>query len=107
MKIAEFGRQEMTKQRIFPFIVNGKFWKELEVNEKAIREGHIVVTALTSNNDFYFSGVMPEITVKMRHVVFQLAEVTETINPYKANWFSGFWIVDDKLYIEDENLYTK
>lgn len=42
-----------------------------------------------------------------RQVRFQLAEVAQSKNGFCAGWFTGFWLVDDNLYLEDGKIYLK
>jgi len=100
--MAKSGDKTMTKQRIFPFMVNGQFWKEIEVSEEDIKKGHTVVYVIEKADIFNNSAM-----TNVKRVIFQLCELAETANDYVARWFVGFWITDNRLYIEDGSLYTR
>ena len=97
----------MTEQRIFPFMVNGQFWREIEVDDKILKYGRMVVPVRTETDSALYDVSDPNPTAIVKHVVFQLAELGESKNNYVARWFHGFWVVDDSLYLKDEKLYLK
>jgi hypothetical protein len=99
----------MTDQRRFPFFVNGEFWKEVEVSEDTIKQGYCVTYATTRIEKLLLDiGWNSNITKSLcKNIVFRLAEMVETKGDYTARWFSGFWVFDSSLYLEDGKLYYK
>lgn len=96
----------MTDQRIFPFFVNGIYWRKLAVDEQAIRQGFVlrhVTTQLTACSRL--PG--PETMAAMKKICFQLAECGEQQHGMVAHWVQAFWICDEELEIEDGHLYLK
>ena len=90
-----------TEQRSFPFFVNGQYWKNMTIDELNIRDGRFIYPIMTQ------TGEMPDMMAPMKKVVFQLAECSEQKNGRMANWISGFWLCDDDIYFEKENIYLK
>ena len=90
----------MTEQRIFPFFVNGVFWKNMAVDEEIIKRGRIDYSVIPK--EFNKCPL-----TKIKQIFFQLAECAQQKNGMVANWISGFWLCDEELYIEDKHLYLK
>jgi len=96
----------MTDQRIFPFYVNGEFWMRSLVSETELLHGYSIR---------YISTKMPAVsccinlkeTSKMKMVNFQLAEIRQIKGDFLAEWFDGFWVVDDDLEMKDGEVYLK
>ena len=97
----------MTDQRIFPFFVNGVYWKKIQIDERAIKEGYFIQCVVTKPQPIFNSDEMPDMMAHMKRVLFQLVECAEQKNRMIANWTQGFWVCDDELYIEDDGLYMK
>lgn len=96
------------KQCIFPFIVNGQFWESKCVEERAIREGRIIIPVATE-----LDGTKAKVydiqnsMATLKKVVFQLVEAGQQKDNYVARWFSCFWLVDDKVVLKEGRLYLK
>lgn len=117
----------MTEQRIFPFFVNGQIWRTIEVDECDIQNGRkvmVVMSKLSPISDL--DDAMPEMMATSQRVCFQLAQIREyypenkpkseqeedvesykSFKNYMAEWFTGFWVCDKRLVLEDSRLYLR
>ena len=113
----------MTEQRIFPFFVNGEFWKTMEVSEDEIKRGEKIYHVTKRFRISKESRVYPTTDLIAKKVIFSLTEVREyypdnfplpkdcigrmLFRNYMARWFSGFWLVDKDIEIEDNRLFLR
>lgn len=95
----------MTGQRIFPFLVNGQFWKKMEITEEVIRRGeiYIVVMKVLSSKDLNTHQAY----CNMRRIRFALVESFQEKHGYASQWFECFWVVDDDVYLDQDKIYLK
>lgn len=94
----------MTDQRIFPFFVNGQFWKRIEVEAKHIKQGYYHLPVVS--RDFVVDGPMSQVVC--REALFHLASImAEAKGSYRAEFFTGFWVIDPNLELEDVSLYCR
>ena len=94
----------MTDQRRFPFFVNGRFWRFMDVEKSIIHKGAILISVSTRPE----YSQHPAISMTMKHVPFQLAQCGESKHDMVAHWIQGFWVVDSELELDKEgSLYLK
>ena len=87
----------------FPFFVNGEMWQMRTVGDRDIRQGYAVIHVTTRPPDlrqFETHGIVEK-------KVFTLAEMGEKKGPMVANWFSGFWLSDDDVELDEGRLFLK
>ena len=98
----------MTEQREFPFFVNGRFWKTIVIDESIIRCGRMEYAVMThSLLSIVADSDMGDMMATMKKVTFQIVELCENKADYRAHWFSGFWLCDNEVYLEEGNIYIK
>lgn len=96
----------MTGQRIFPFLVNGQFWRKRAVDEKLICKGEVYIPIM-KNLIGYNPGILPDAHCDITRLRFKLVESAQLKNGYIAHWFECFWVVDDNVYLENGRIYMK
>ena len=95
----------MTEQREFPFFVNGRFWRFMNVEKSIIYKGFVDIPVCTRPR--YIYNEQPTM-LNMKKIIFQLAECGEQKYNMVAHWTQGFWIVDSDLELDEQkHLYLK
>lgn len=109
VKITRNKGENMTDQRIYPFMVNGQFWKRMAVDVKCLDKGEIVI---------YVATKIPIVALKSdkienklcqsKMIVFKLVEAAQNYGKYIYKWFQCFYVIDEDLYLTENNeLYLK
>lgn len=96
----------MTRQRIFPFMLNGQFWTKREVSIESILKGEVLISVMLKlrrpKNDS-----LPDLHCDMKRVRFRLVGAMQQNKEYTAQWFECFWAVDDNFYLEDDRIFAR
>lgn len=90
------------QQTLFPFYVNGQYWRHIPVDEALVRTG-CVHFAVMRRGAFAIRSGGPADPLCYKKVCFALASLTEHVDRFRAHDLDrGFWLVDPDVHVDRE-----
>lgn len=94
-----------TGQTLFPFIINGQYWRHVQVHPRSVEVGHIAISVAARPPRMTRDPMPPSYpsVANMKTVTFTLAHVAQQCGPYRVHDLGPcFWAVDDEVFIDRE-----
>ncbi len=88
---------------LYPFIINGQYWRHVGVDVRQIQLGEVVVP-VQERMDLHQDVRMEDCRMlRMERVIFRLARMGSVAPPLRADWVDCFWAVDPRVEIDQQS----